>query len=638
MCGIAGFVGFRDDDLIVKMTEVLTHRGPDDSGYYVDEGASLGHRRLSIIDLETGRQPIHNEDGTIWIVFNGEIYNYLELKEDLLRRGHRFSTRSDAEVIVHAYEEWGRDCLKKFNGEFALALWDKNKRELFLARDRLGIRPLYYLLTNDRLVFASEIKSILKYPEFKTEVNFQAIDLYLTLRFIPREVSIFKGIEKLPPATYLVFGEGRVSTGSYWELIPQITKGKALSEYVGGFYDLLKDSVKLRLRSDVSLGAHLSGGVDSSSIAYLAQELSGGKLKTFVIAFGTDIDETWASRKVADFLGTDHHELYVTPEDFNLLPRIIWHFDEPLGDPIIIPLYLLARATRKEVKVVLTGEGADEILGGYVHQLTLYYAELYRRKVPSFFDRFLFKPLVKASPLFILDRFFPYPASLGEKGKERLLDFLGFRGNWGQNYLTLTSLYRPVDKKELYTPFFAQLVAEAYPLEKEIEERLKKPSEASFLDRLLLYDISRWLPDNQNFKQDRVTMANALEARVPFLDHRLVEYSFTLPAYLKISRLENKILLRKTFKDKLSSKVAWRKKQPFFIPVEKCFKSGLDDFIRSILSPEAIKKRGYFSYSYVEKILGELEGSALLSNKQLMALVILELWHRIFVDGEISFD
>ncbi len=637
MCGIAGFTGFRDNKLIRKMTEILAHRGPDESGYYLDDEASLGHRRLSIIDLETGRQPIHNEDKTLWIVFNGEIYNYLELREELLRLGHRFYTRSDTEVVVHSYEEWGRDCLKRFNGEFAFALWDKRKKELFLARDRLGIRPLYYTLLNGKLLFASEIKSILQHPEFKVELNFQAIDAYLTLRFIPRELSIFKGIEKLAPASYLVFKNGQAFTGKYWEIMPEINSGKSLSDYLEGFYDLLKDAVKLRLRSDVALGAHLSGGVDSSSVAYLAQKLSEGRLKTFVIAFGTDIDETKASRRVADFLGTEHYELYVKPEDFNLLPKIIWHFDEPLGDPIIIPLYLLARATREKVKVVLTGEGADEILGGYVHQVTLYYFDLYRRSFPSFFDRFILKTLIKITPLPILDRFFPYPASLGERGKERVLDFVSCLRNQGESYLTLASLFSPRDKESLYTLEFSQLVKREGSLKEEIESWLEKPAKASFLDRLLHYDISRWLPDNQNFKQDRVTMANALEARVPFLDHRLVEYSFTLPAYLKISRLENKILLRRTFEDKLPAEVAWRKKQPFFIPVEKCFKEGFDDFIRSILSPEAVKKRGYFKYSYIEKVLRELEGSALLYNKQLMALVILELWHQIFVDKEITF-
>ena len=637
MCGICGFAGFRDDELLKRMMKVLAHRGPDDSGSYIDENVSLGHQRLSIIDLKTGQQPIHNEDKNLWIVFNGEIYNYLELREELIRKGHHFYTQTDTEVIIHAYEEYGKDCVKHFNGEFAFAIWDKNQKELFLARDRLGIRHLYFLFQNGRFLFASEIKALLEYEKFSPEINYQAIDVYLTLRFIPRELSLFKGVEKLEPATTLSLKDGKIRREKYWEIELKRDIFKREEDYIEGFYELLEDSVRLRLRSDVPLGAHLSGGVDSSSIAYLAKQLSNQQLKTFVIAFGTDIDETEQARQMASFLGTEHYELFLTPADFDLLPKIIWHFDEPLGDPIIIPLYLLAKATREKVKVVLTGEGADEILAGYVHQLTLYYTQLYRQIVPSFVNNLLVKSFIKFTPVSLLDRFFPYPASLGIKGREKLVSFLSSTDNLGRSYLSLASLFDESDKKELYTENFIQLVGQAYPLEEEINQWFAEKSEFNFLDRLLLFDLSRWLADNQNFKQDRVTMANALEARVPYLDHRLVEYCFTLPPKLKISRFENKILLRKTFTKRLPESVAWRKKQAFFIPVEKCFKKGFDDFVRSILSPDIVKKRGYFNYDYIEKILKGFEGSALIYNKQLMALVNLELWHQIFIDNKLLF-
>lgn len=637
MCGICGFAGFRDDELLKRMMRKLAHRGPDDSGSFIDEYASLGHQRLSIIDLQTGHQPIYNENKTLWIVFNGEVYNYLELREKLVNKGHRFYTRTDTEVVLHAYEEYGKNCLKHFNGEFAFAIWDKNQQELFLARDRLGIRHLYYLFQGGEFLFASEIKSLLEYEKFLPEINYQAVDVYLTLRFVPREMSFFKGVEKLEPATILTFKEGKIKKEKYWEIELKKSNFKKEKDYIEGFYELLQDSVRLRLRSDVPLGAHLSGGVDSSSIAYLATKLSNQPLKTFVIAYGTDIDETGPARRMANFLGTEHHELYVTPADFELLPRIIWHFDEPLGDPIIIPLYLLAKATREKVKVVLTGEGADEILAGYVHQLTLFYAQHYQKIAPSFVSNLLVKPLIKMAPLSLLDRFFPYPASLGVKGKDKLINFLSQTTSWGQSYLSLASLFDEGDKKELYTESFMRLVGQAYPLKNDIEHWLSEKNDSNFLDRLLLFDLSRWLADNQNFKQDRVTMANALEARVPFLDHRLVEYSFTLPSKLKINRFENKILLRKTFANRLPEKVAWRKKQAFFIPVEKCFKKGFDDFIRSILNPKTVKKRGYFEYGYIEKVLKNLEGSALIYNKQLMALVNLELWHQVYIDKEFSF-
>ncbi len=637
MCGICGFFGLKDNELLKRMMRALAHRGPDDSGYYIDDFVSLGHQRLSIIDPQTGHQPIHNETETIWIVFNGEVYNYLELREELIKKGHRFYTRTDTEVVLHAYEEYGKDCVKHFNGEFAFAIWDKRSKELFLARDRLGIRHLYYIFRGGKLLFASEIKALLEYEKFSPEINYQAIDVYLTLRFIPHELSLFNGVEKLEPATTLSLKDGKIKKENYWQIELKKSSFNKEKDYIEGFYELLEDSVRLRLRSDVPLGAHLSGGVDSSSIAYLASKLSNQPLKTFIIAFGTDIDETRPARRMAGFLSTEHYELYLTPADFDLLPKIIWHFDEPLGDPIIIPLYLLAKATREKVKVVLTGEGADEILAGYVHQLTLYYAHLYRQIIPSFVNNLLIKPLVKFAPVSLLDRFFPYPASLGIKGKEKLVNFFSQNGNLGRSYLLLASLFDESDKKELYTEGFVRLVGQAYPLEEDINQWLGEKSEFSFLDRILLFDLSRWLADNQNFKQDRVTMANALEARVPYLDHRLVEYCFTLPSKLKISRFENKILLRKTFTKRLPDEVAWRKKQAFFIPVEKCFKKGFDDFIRSILNPDAVKKRGYFNYDYIEKILKGLEGSALIYNKQLMALVNLELWHQVFIDKEFRF-
>lgn len=629
MCGIAGIVGFRDDSLVEKMTDILAHRGPDDRGFHFEDHVSLGHRRLAIIDLKTGHQPMSNEDGSIWITYNGEIYNYLELRETLSSHGHIFKSSSDTEVIIHAYEQYGADCVKHFNGEFAFAIWDSNKKRIILARDRLGIRHLYYTNDGERLLFSSEIKSLLLYPNFKKEIDWKAIDYYLTFRFIPHEMCIFKNIKKLPPATVLIYENKGFSQYSYWHLPYPENSTKSDNQYYEEFYNLLDDAVQIRLRSDVPIGAYLSGGIDSSAISYLASKNLKNPLDTFLMTFNSDIDETTESNRVANFIGSNHHTLQIKPSDIELLSKIIWHFDEPIGDPIVIPLYLLAQATKKNVKVVLTGEGADEIMAGYIHYWMLKKLDNYNRTVPSWVTNYLVKPLINAIPHSQLNRFFPYPAALGTKGKQKLLDLLDETGRT-ETFITIASLFSLEEKKKLYHPDFFQHLQD-HDLPKEVEERVSLENSSDFLNRLWRFDSSRWLPDNQMFKQDRAMMAFGLEGRMPFLDHRVVEHAFKIPQSFNLHNSQNKNLLRMSFNGKLPNEIVNRKKQAFYIPVEKCI-SGINQFMEDQLTSQKFIERGLFNVGYVNKLLKETDNSALLSYKQLMALVILENWFQIYVD------
>lgn len=632
MCGICGFVGYPEEkDLLGTMLSTLVHRGPDDNGTYIQPGIALGHTRLSIIDLTTGHQPIHNEDNTLWIVFNGEIYNYLELREDLIKKGHRFYTQSDTEVIIHLYEEEGEDFVKHLNGEFAIALWDVPRQKLVLARDRLGIRPLYYYSKGELFLFGSEIKALIATGIVDKKLDYNALDRYITLRYVPGKDTLFRGLYKLPPASLLVYQETGFRISSYWRLDyhPKIAPPRELEEE---FYHLLEDSVRRRLMSEVPLGALLSGGLDSSTIVALMARHSHEPVRTFSIGFGTDIDELEEARAMANHLGCEHQELIVKKQDYQLLPKILWHMDEPLGDAIIIPTYILAEATARRVKVVLTGEGADEILGGYVHQLTMHLGHGYGRLVPEYIQ-YLNLNLLKLLPLKILERLFPYPAKLGVKGKTKFLNYLSHLQKKGLAYLDLAGLFSPEEKQELFTPDFLDLLRNQEPLEKELDLYLNNPNiDTHFLNRVIELDLNHWLPNYTLFKQDRLTMAHSLEGRVPFLDHRLVEFCAHVPASLKLQGLTTKYLLRKAAERLLPEKTAWGKKKSFYIPTEKCFDEKFSNFLHEILDPSAIRKRGIFNWRYIERLLYPTRSLEFLDNKRLMTLLILELWFKIFID------
>ncbi len=626
MCGIFGFRGDYPEELLKVMAGTMAHRGPDESGFFYREGTGVGNVRLSIVDLQTGSQPLFNEDRSLVLVFNGEIYNHLELRELLTQKGHRFVTKTDSEVVVHAYEEYGTSCLDRLNGMFAFAIWDSTQSRFFLARDRLGIKPLYYTRVNGDFLFASELKALLQCEAVNRTLDFRSIDDYLTFRYVPGNRTFFAGIRKLPPAHFLAFQEGKETLRPYWHF--EMKEDRKMSEeaFVEEFYNLLKDSVRLQLMGDVPIGAFLSGGLDSSAVVSLVAALDHAPRKTFSVGFGTSQDETASARHIADLYATDHHEVEVKPDDFFLLPKIVWHLDEPVGDAIVVPTYLLSQIAHRHVKVVLTGEGADELLGGYVHQDTLLRASRIPPRIGSALGRF-----VEGMPVSLIDRFFQYPASMGTEGRKRLAFFLRHLGDTKQNYLHVVSLFTGAEKDRLYTGQFKEVLTG----EKDSEDVLMDNETDDIPNWLLRQELTSWLPDNILFKQDKLTMAHSVEGRVPYLDHRIVELMGRVPFHLKIHGGVNKILLRRAFKGILPPETTRRRKQAFFMPLEGRFQSVFRKLCSDYLSVERIKRRGWFEWETLRSLLEKADSSPLIYHKQLMALLILEIWLDVFVDQKV---
>lgn len=636
MCGICGFVGFRNEVLIIKMSDLLCHRGPDESGLFISDKASFGHRRLSIIDLHGGRQPIYNEDKSLLLVCNGEIYNYRSLRELLIEKGHRFSTQTDSEVLLHLYEEYGTDCLKHLNGMFAFAIWDIKKERLLLSRDRLGIRQLYYMIDGNKIIFSSEFKSILQYEGCPVDIDFESLDKFLTFRYIPGPATIINKIKKLKPAHILIFEKGKVKMQQYWKLNMQELK---IDEdmAVGEFEDLFKDSVRLRLMSDVPYGVYLSGGIDSSSILAAMKGFIKGPIKTFTIGFDAEFDELTESRHISDFFGTDHNQIVMKSRDLYLLPKILWHMDDPYGDVIILPMYLLSKLASERVKVILTGEGADELFGGYNFQKNMYLGYMFDKFLYSGIKRKLTTKVVKSIPVGILNRFFQYSSYLGQAGKDRLIRYLDTFDHLGKNYLSLTALFTKDEKRLLYSDHFRAVLSKIQSkfIEDEIKIFLENNEASNYFNNLLNLGFKNWLPDNVLFSQDKTAMANSIETRVPFLDYRLVEFACKLPVKFKLKNFNlDKYILRKTMR-KFLPKMASKRKQAFRVPIESNFREDFDELINIYLTQKRIEKRGYFNYSYVKKLISE-RGNEMLVNMQVMALVMLEMWFEVFMDNNIE--
>jgi asparagine synthase (glutamine-hydrolysing) len=632
MCGIFGFSGFVDKGLLARMGASLVHRGPDGEGFYEDEPHRffMGMRRLSIIDLEGGWQPIYNEDRSLALCYNGEIYNYVELREELTGKGHRFQTHSDTEVIVHAYEEWGRDCVKRFNGMFAFAVHDARSGETFCARDRCGQKPFYYHQRNGRFVFASEVKAILQCRDVPRACNRAAIDAYLALRYVPEPRTMFEGIFTLPAAhTLRLTAAGEITIERYWDI--SLGAGPYLpdEELVGQTENLLREAVRLTMRSDVPVGGYLSAGVDSSLLVALMTEHSD-KVNTYSIGFNSPGDETHAAAETARLLGTNHHEIQCGPEDFDLLPKVVYHMDRPVGDALIMAFYKLAEGAAKDLKVVISGEGADEIFGGYSFQNVIQLAECYHQAVPGFLHGSVAMPVLRALPVEFLTKFFVFPAKLGQQGKARLVDFLGNyrRRNLFENYIALKTLWPREARAAAYTAEFKSLATDAWipPV---------RDASGAFLDRLLKIQWDEWLQDWCIIRQDKNTMAHSLEVRLPFLDHHLIEQAFRVPPRLKNNGLRDKIIERRIAEKLLPREVTHRKKNPFFLPMEFFFEHPqIRRLITDTLNEDQIRKRGYFEPAYVNALLDKMQTREFVYLKQVMALVILELWHRVFIDGE----
>lgn len=628
MCGFVGCWGGASAKTIAAMSATIEHRGPDGHGsYFAPSGeVALGHRRLSIIDLSAGQQPMTNEDGSIWVVFNGEIYNHRELRKDLEATGHQFVTHCDTEVLVHAYEEYGDAFVGKLNGNFAFAIYDQNRKRCLLARDRVGIRPLFYTTVQGKLYFASELKALLAVPGTSRQVDPQALDQYLSLRYSSGEQTMLAGCRRLPPGCLMVIDESHTDIKRYWDVSLQ---PQATSEYdaIERLDELLSDSVQKRLMSDVPLGMYLSGGIDSNLILALMARESSSAVKTFSVTFGLPLDETEASRSIAKQFGTDHTELRLPRDSYQLLPDIVRMMDEPLGDVITIPTYFLSQEARKSVKVVLTGEGADEVFGSYVHQVALSWFDRYRRIVPKPL-RSLNRKLFDIAPASILDRFFPYPESLGDGGRQRVSRFLE-QSERGHGYLSLVEMFSPDDKTELYSDGWKEHIGEEWRKRYDVSRK-----DGAMLNRLIGVDSRNWLPDYTLFKQDRLTMANSLEGRVPFLDHRLVEFAAGLPVSLKLKGFTAKYLLRKVAERHIPRSTAKRKKAAFYLPLAGFFGDDFREFVGDTLSESSIAADGYFNPTVVSDVAENGLAGDLLSSKRLVSLLMFTLWQRQLAAGQ----
>jgi len=631
MCGICGYAGISDARLIEDMVESLAHRGPDDRGVFVDGGFALGHRRLSVIDLGGGHQPMTSPDGALTITYNGEIYNFRELRSELEARGTAFQTESDTEVLLHLYRYEREGALERLNGMFAFAIYDRERRELFAARDRMGIKPLHYLLLPNRLVFASEAKAILRYRDWSRTLNAPGVLDYLSLRYVPGDRGLFREVRRLPPGHWLRWREGEIELQRYWRP-PEGVAGtdRSEEEWLEEFGELLERSVNRRLISDVAFGAYLSGGIDSSLIVALMSRLVSKPVKTFSVGFGYRHDELDQAEATAKQLGCDHHVVECRAHDVNLLPEVVYYADEPLGDPINIPMFQLARAAKRDVTVILTGEGADEIFGGYLFHKIIWAAQVYRRLVPRSLRRGLIAPAAGLVPVTALNWAFQYPADLGARGKLKAIDYLETleSNSVDEHYRHLISLFDARELKGLFTPDFESLLCEQSGAERE--EFV--PSESHFDDMLRL-QFDHWLPDNMLLRQDRMSMASAVEGRVPYLDHELVEFAFRLPRKLRLRRLVGKYLLRRLGDRLLPRETSRRRKMPFYVPIELFFRdSQFRELAEDLLSESSLRRRGIFQPEAIAQLRGAMDPRNFLLVKQIFSLLTLELWFRIFWD------
>ncbi len=625
MCGICGIV-FAEKDrsvdtkIIKKMTDSIEHRGPDEEGFYINKNVGLGSRRLSIIDLEGGQQPIHNEDKNIWVVFNGELYNYQELTQSLVRRGHKFYTNSDTEVIVHAYEEFGEEFLEYLNGMFALALWDERKQKLLLARDRMGIKPLYYTLQNNTLIFGSELKTILNYPNISRTVDLAALNEYLSFEYVPTPRTIFQGISKLPPGNMLIFSEGNLHISQYWNINlgrSENIKPKQLFEYERELLSVLKNAVQKEMVSDVPIGVLLSGGIDSSVIAALMSEVSPGNIKSFSIRFDDpSFDESNYARQVAQYLQTKHHELTVTPKlVMESVENITEFLDEPLGDSSVVPTFLLSNFTRNHVKVALGGDGGDEIFAGYstlqAHRLVEYYEYFF----PGFIRHRIIPWIVDRLPVSFDNISFDF----------KVRRFIAGRGvpviirhhNWLGSFTVQ-------QKEKLLEPWTQLKEKDTYQI--AFEHQYNSQAKSA-LNQLLYCDIKLYLEGDILPKVDRASMANSLEVRVPFLNHTLVEYAANLPHSLKLRGLTTKYILRKAMKGKLPDNILRRGKKGFNMPVAKWITGPLRPLVEEMLSKNRLQRDGFFNPDYVQKLLKEHINGQQDHRKLIWTLLMFQLWY-----------
>lgn len=632
MCGICGIVSTHpdervDEQLLRQMCRTLHHRGPDDEGYYSADQAGLGMRRLSIIDLATGHQPIANEDGTIWIVFNGEIYNYQALRAQLEQQGHTFRTNTDTETIVHAYEEYGDRCVDHLNGMFGFAIWDTRKRRLLLARDRVGIKPLYYWLGPDQLVFGSELKSVIACPGTPRQIDPVALNHFLTLEYIPAPWTIFQGIYKLPAGHILVLEDGQCTTAAYWD-IPLQAVPQTEAECAEALTELLEDAVRLQLVSDVPVGAFLSGGLDSSTIVSLMRKRSSEPIQTFSIGFeDSTYNELPYARAVAQQFGTNHYEELITPDIVTLTEQLVRHLDEPFGDFSIFPTYLVSALARRHVKVVLSGDGGDELFGGYES----YVAQRYDR-----FYRLLPAPLRQEILPSLLNLVPPQAAKKGLINKvKRFTEGAALPA--ALQHTRWMTFMTDQDKRVLYQPDLHSAINGTTPTAM-ITNYFQRVAHADPLAQQQYVDVKTYLAENILTKVDRMSMAASIEARVPLLDHRIVEFALNLPPHLKMQHGQTKVLLRKVMAERLPATILTKPKQGFSIPLKHWLCGPLRPLMADLLSAQSIHNRGCFQPEPIRQWMAEhLAGRANHSHR-LWGLMVFELWQREVLDRPITME
>jgi asparagine synthase (glutamine-hydrolysing) len=639
MCGIAGAVWNSanravERSTLQRMIDVLRHRGPDGEGVYVDEGrflpgresaagVALGHRRLAIIDVAGGQQPLSNEDGSVWIVFNGEIYNFGDLRRRLEGAGHQFRTHSDTETIVHLYEQEGPGFATHLNGMFALALWDAKRQQLVLARDRLGKKPLVYRHESGQLLFASELKSLLEVPGVPREIDAQALDDYLTYQYVPHPRTIFRGIAKLPPGHYAVYRDGRLDVQSYWQPDFNVEDDRPAAEYAAELRTLLTSAVELRLQSEVPLGAFLSGGIDSTVIVGLMSQLASEPVRTFSIGFPVkEFDETHYAQAAAKRFGTIHEEFQVRPDAMEILPRLVWNYDEPFADSSAVPTWYVSQLTRQQVTVALTGDGGDELFAGYPRYLAIWLAEGFDR-LPATMRRLLAGRYWQRLPSGTRQK------SIRRRFK-RFVEMLG--QSPARRYLEWIAIFGESRRAALYSDEFMARLPDEDPLG-FLTAALDRSSRRDAITAFSLADLVTYLPCDLMTKVDIASMAHGLECRQPFLDYRVVEMAARMPRRLKFRRGRGKLILRETFADLLPESIQRRPKMGFGVPLDHWFRHELREFTRDVLLDKRTLDRGYFRPESVSGLWDEHQQGRFNHGYRLWSLLILELWQREWIDG-----
>lgn len=637
MCGITGGVWTQPEkavspETLRRMTDVLRHRGPDDEGSYCSEwkvdagsqsnpGVALGHRRLAIIDVAGGRQPLGNEDGSVWVVFNGEIYNFRPLRQRLEAAGHRFRTHSDTEVLVHLYEDEGPGFLQHLVGMFALAIWDGRQRQLLLARDRLGQKPLVYRQEPGRLLFASELKSLLEMPGLPREIDPQALDEYLTYQYVPHPRTIFRGISKLPPGHYAVYRDGRLDVQPYWQPDFNVEETLPADEYARQLRTAMTAAVESQLQSEVPLGAFLSGGIDSSIIVGLMRQLSAGPVRTFCIGFPVpQYDETRYARIAAEHFGTIHEEFRVEPHAVEVLPKLVWHFDEPFADSSAVPTWYLSQLTRQHVTVALSGDGGDELFAGYPRYQAVWLAQWFDR-LPGPARRLLAGKFWQRLPGSSRQK------SVGRRWK-RFVEALNLPPV--QRYLEWIAIFGATRRAELYSEEFARTLPADDPLA-FLAAAWARSSRCDPVTAVSLADLLTYLPCDLMTKVDIASMAHGLECRQPFLDHRVVELAARMPTGLKFRRGRGKRILLQAFADMLPAPILQRGKMGFGVPLDHWFRAELRDFAHDVLFDRRTLERGLFQPSAVTRLWNEHQQRQFDHSSRLWALLVLELWQRQWI-------